>query len=48
MSSSKEDYENLITTMGIIFSTAAFLTLIFFVLFYGVAQYEAGALNNWF
>ena len=45
---SSQDYEDFVTTMGAIFTTVAVLTLVLFALFYGIAQYEAGALNTWF
>ena len=45
---SREDYDDLVMTMGAILSATAILTLVLFGLFYGVAQYEAGALNTWF
>lgn len=44
----RQDYDDFITTMGAIFSAAALLTIVLFALFFGLAQYEAGALNTWF
>ena len=43
-----KDYEDFVTMMGAIFTTTAILTVLLFGLYFGNAQYEAGALNNWF
>ncbi len=45
---SSNDYDDFITTMGAIFTVVALLSVVLFGLFFGVAQYEAGALNTWF
>ena len=45
---SSKDYDDFITTMGAIFAAVTFLSVVLFGLFFGVAQYQAGALNNWF
>jgi hypothetical protein len=42
-----KDYDDFVTTMGVIFTTTAILTVLFFGLYFGIAQYEAGALNTW-
>lgn len=43
-----KDYTDFVNTMGAIFTATAILTLLIFALYYGIAQYEAGALNTWF
>ena len=37
-----KDYDDFVTTMGIIFSVTTVLSVLLFVLFFGLAQYEAG------
>ncbi len=43
-----QEFNNFINMMIGIFTATVVLTVVIYGLWYGLAQYEAGALNTWF